>query len=77
MILEWAAFAGSWWVSDDREALRYARFRGIVTRETTDLMSLAVVNGDIAAREAFDLLRQMADQDRALRLPGAAADLLR
>lgn len=27
VILEWDTFAGSWWVSDDREALRYARGR--------------------------------------------------
>lgn len=46
VIKEWRAFAGSWWISDDREALRYARFQGITTYETIDLMSTAVVNGD-------------------------------
>jgi hypothetical protein len=40
-IKEWATFAGSWWISDDREALRYARFHGIATYETFDLMSTA------------------------------------
>jgi hypothetical protein len=57
--------------------LRYARFQGITTRETIDLMSMAVVDGDITAREAFDLLRKMADEGRSLRLPATAADLTR
>jgi predicted nucleic acid-binding protein len=70
-------FAGSWWVSDDREALRYARFRGITTRETLDLVSIAVVNGYIGTQEAFNLMRQMSDQGRYLRLPVSIADLLR
>jgi len=45
VIKEWAAFAGSWWISDDREALRYARFQGITTYETIDLVSMAVADG--------------------------------
>ncbi len=77
VIREWSAFAGSWWVSDDREALRFARFQDIVTLETMDLMSTAVVNGDVRVEEAFDLMQQMADQGRLLRLPGSAADLVR
>ena len=77
VILNWAEFAGSWWVSDDREALRYARSRGITTRETMDLVSIAVVDGHIGMQGAFTLMRQMIDQGRRLRLPGSAADLLR
>lgn len=77
VILNWTEFAGSWWISDDQEALRYARFQGITTRETIDLVNLAVVNGDIDAGGGFDLMRQMADQGRCLRLPNSAADLLR
>lgn len=77
IILERAEFAGAWWISDDREALRYARFRGITTRETIDLVSIAVVNGDIDAQDGVKLMRQMADQGRHLRLPDSAADLLR
>ena len=77
MIQNWAGFAGSWWISDDREALRYARFQGITTRETIDLISIAVVNGDIAARDGFDLLMKMADSGRYLRLPHSAEDLRR
>ncbi len=34
IIKEWTVFVGSWWISDDREALRYARFQGITTYET-------------------------------------------
>jgi hypothetical protein len=75
MILHWAPFAGSWWISDDREALRYARFQGITTRETFDLMNIAVVDGDITAREAYDLMVRMADSGRFLRLPNAVEDL--
>ncbi|WP_291414592.1 hypothetical protein [Actinophytocola sp.] len=75
VITNWSVFAGSWWVSDDRESLRYARAQQITTRETIDLVGIAVVDGDIEAGEAFTLMRQMADQGRRLRLPGSVADL--
>jgi hypothetical protein len=77
VIKNWAELAGSWWISDDGEALRYARHQGITTRETVDLMCIAVVDGDISARDAFDLMRQMADSDRYLRLPKSAEELRR
>jgi len=77
VISNWNEFAGSWWVSDDREALRYARFQEITTRETIDLVSMAVSNGDITSQEAYALMCKMADLGRYLRLPGSAADLLR
>ena len=77
MIKNWAELAGSWWISDDGEALRYARHQGITTRETVDLMCIAVVDGDISARDAFDLMQQMADSDRYLRLPKSAEELRR
>lgn len=77
VILKWSEFAGSWWISDDREALRYARLKGIITRETIDLVSSAVVNGHIGVQDAFNLMRQMADEGRHLRLPGSAAKLQR
>jgi hypothetical protein len=77
VILKWGEFAGSWWISDDREALRYARLQGITTRETIDLVNTAVVTGEIAARDGFDLMQQMANQGRHLRLPNTAADLRR
>jgi predicted nucleic acid-binding protein len=77
VILKWSELAGSWWISDDREALRYARMQGITARETIDLVSAAVITGDITARDGFDLMRQMADQGRHIRLPNTATDLQR
>lgn len=77
VILKWSEFTGSWWISDDREALRYARLQGITTRETIDLVSEAVVNGLIRAQDGFSLLLRMADRGRHLRLPSSAADLRR
>lgn len=77
VIEHWPQFAGSWWISDDKEALRYARFRGITTRETIDFVALAVINGDLRTREGFDLMRAMSENGRYLRLPASAADLVR
>jgi hypothetical protein len=77
IILNWAEFAGSWWITNDRDALRYARFQGITTRETIDLMCIAVVNGDITASDAFALMTRMADAGRHLRLPESPAELAR
>ena len=51
------------------EALRRARFQNITTRETIDIMSIAVADGDISAPDAFGLMNRMADSDRYLRLP--------
>jgi hypothetical protein len=76
VILKWSEFSGSWWISDDREALDFARRRGITTRETIDLVGLAVVTGCIGPQEAFTLMQQMAGQRRYLRLPKSAAELL-
>lgn len=75
VIREWVEFAGSWWISDDRDALRYARFQKIQTYETMDLVSLGVANGDVTAKDGFALLNRMADEGRSLRLPRTAADL--
>jgi hypothetical protein len=40
-------------------------------------MSIAVVDGDISARDAFHLTQRMANCDRYLRLPKSADELLR
>lgn len=77
VIKNWTSFAGSWWISDDRDALRHARRQNIITRETIDMMSIAVVDGDIGAAEAFRLMNQMADCDRHLRLPKSTEELRR
>ena len=77
VIKEWTEFAGSWWISDDRDALRYARFQKIRTYETVDLMSLGVANGDVSVKDGFELLTQMNKKGRSLRLPRNAAELAR
>lgn len=77
VIKHWSEFAGSWWISDDREAVDYARGQNLTTRETVDLMSMAVADGEISAAEAFALMQRMADCGRHLRLPGSAEDLRR
>jgi hypothetical protein len=68
---------GCWWVSDDRDALRFARAQGLTTRETIDVVAGCVADGDLTAGEAFALMQAMADAGRALRLPRAPADLTR
>jgi hypothetical protein len=70
-------FGGSWWISDDTEALRYARFQHITTRETIDIVRIAVVNGDVSTSSGFNLMHEMADHDRHLTLPKSVEDLLR
>jgi hypothetical protein len=77
VIEHWPEFNGSWWISDDKEALRFARFRGITTRETIDLVSMAVLNGDLPMREGFELMQAMSERGRSLRVPASAADLIR
>ncbi len=72
VILHRAAFSGSWWLSDDQESVRYARRQAIPVLETVDLMRLAVGAGRVPAREAFDLMLKMSDNDRHLRLPKSA-----
>ena len=59
------------------EALRHARFQNITTRETIDIMSIAVADGDISAPDVFGLMNQMADSGRYLRLPTSAEELQR
>ena len=70
-------FHDAWWVSDDRDALEYARRQGIMTRETIDIVALSVADGDLSEEDAFRLLHSMADQGRSLRLPATPADLTR
>lgn len=77
VIKEWTEFAGSWWISDDHEALRYARFQGITTYETIDLLSMAAADGDITEQAAFNVIINMADAGRSLRVPRSAAELRR
>lgn len=69
VLKHWAEFAGSWWITDDQEALRYARRQGIVSYETIDLMAKGVNDGDIGEGEAFSLMEQMVASGRSLRQP--------
>ncbi|MFE5158160.1 hypothetical protein ACFRNT_06410 [Streptomyces sp. NPDC056697] len=75
LIQHWDEFAGSWWISDDRESLRYARKKGIFTAETVDMVRQAVSAGHIAAQDGFDLMKQMWDERRRPRLPDSVTDL--
>jgi len=62
-------FASSWWITDDREALRYAKRQGIPAYETIDLMAMAVNDGDVVDGAAFELMERMASCGRSLRMP--------
>ena len=77
LIRERPEFAGSWWISDDKESLCYARRQGITTRETVDLVGTAVAYGDLGAEEGFELMQRMADEGCGVRLPDSPADLRR
>jgi len=77
LIAESGRFDGAWWISDDREAVRYAKLQGITTRETIHLMNAAVVDGLITDRQAFADMRRMVEFGRYVRLPRDAAELRR
>lgn len=77
LIKNWEWLAGSWWISDDRDALRYARLQAITTYETIDIMAAAVGVGAVGAGEAFGLMERMTDFGRHLRLPKSADELFR
>ncbi|WP_125616629.1 hypothetical protein [Specibacter cremeus] len=78
LLLNDAQWAGSEWVTDDGDALDYARFKGITTRETIDIIKSVIADGDLTADQGFDLMRQMTQvHGRSLRMPERAAELLR
>jgi len=77
ILKNWPEFTGAWWISDDREALRYANRQGLVTRETIDLMSIAVGKGEISARAAFALMNRMRERDRHPRMPRSPDEFTR
>jgi predicted nucleic acid-binding protein len=59
-------FRRSVWISDDRDAARYARRRGITTLETYDLVAAAVREGLISPAEAHALLHRITETGRHL-----------
>jgi hypothetical protein len=75
VIQHWPDFAGSSWLSDDRESLRYARGRGIPVMDTTALVGLAVAAGHLDRRTGYELLCRMVAAGRFPRIP-ARPDLL-
>lgn len=77
LLKEVSQWQGSWWVTDDREALHFARRQGITSRETLDLVAAMVADAEITAQAAYDLLHSMVSANRSLRLPKSLDDLLR
>ncbi|MFD3756760.1 hypothetical protein [Streptomyces sp. NPDC058622] len=75
IIKNWAEFAESCWISDDRESLDYARREDIHTAETRDVVKWAVKAGLITAQDGFGLMQRMRDEGRHPRMPQSAAAL--
>ncbi|WP_326644633.1 hypothetical protein OG884_10810 [Streptosporangium sp. NBC_01755] len=69
VILNRMEFAGSFWITDDRDAQEYAHARGITTRDTMDLVSEAVADGCCTRDDGFKLLQRMRQEGRYLRVP--------
>lgn len=71
-------FTGSVWITDDGEAGRYARRKGIATRDTVGLMREAVGSRLVTAQEGHRILVAMTSAGRRLRgVPVLPEDLLR
>ncbi|MDX6744516.1 hypothetical protein [Actinocorallia sp. A-T 12471] len=69
VLLNRPEFAGSHWITDDRDASEYARAQGITTRDTMDLVSEAVAEGCCRRDEGYKLLHEMTALGRRLRIP--------
>lgn len=75
ILLNRAEYRGSLWISDDRDALNYARGRGLVVKQTFDLISEAVSVGMISRSEGYATLLLMKQKGNSLTVP-RSADLL-
>ena len=75
VIRTWPEFAGSHWISDDREALRFARLAGIPALDTAGLLGEAVADRHVGRAEAYQLLRRMVVAGRHPRIPPHPAQL--
>lgn len=75
IVATWVQFAGSVWISDDRDSLDFADSRGIPAWNTLDIMRAIVADGDLTPQAAYDLMLDMADADRGLALSDSARDL--
>lgn len=77
LLKHWPEFSGSWWVSDDKDALHFARGQGLITRETCDLVAEAVVGGDLTGTAGLALLQEMVQKGQHPRVPASVAELTR
>ena len=68
-------FSGSWWVSDDRDALDYAQSQRLQTYRTVDVMRMIVADGDLTADVAWQLMHDMRAAGRDLYVPETAREL--
>ncbi|MEU7743547.1 hypothetical protein [Nonomuraea sp. NPDC049158] len=75
LIVSRPEFNESFWISDDRDAADYARARGIVTRDTMDLVSEGIQDDCCKRDEGFKLLHCIAQAGRVIRLPAHPAQL--
>lgn len=71
IIDRWDDFQGSTWISDDRDALEYARSRFIPVYETRDMVSQAVALGKLNQQAGYALIEQMRALGNRPRLPSS------
>lgn len=76
LLHERTEFRHACWVTDDREAMNFARRQGILSRETLDLVMDLVAEGDLTAQLGFDLMVAMDEAGRTPRMPVRPGDLL-
>lgn len=75
LIHEVEQWRGSTWISDDRDALDFARLQNIPSLETIDIVEHLVAGYEVTARDGMAIMQAMANADRALRLPAKTSDL--
>jgi hypothetical protein len=70
-------YAGSVIITDDRDAYRYSKSKGLTAKCTVDLLREMVLMGGVTADDAFVLAEQMDANDRTLLdHPKSVRDLL-
>lgn len=75
LLLTDPTWADSTWVTDDREAYRYAQRQGILTRGTVDLFRAMVADSDLSAEAAHAHLLAIDDIRPGLHIPARPDDL--
>jgi hypothetical protein len=66
---------GGIFVTDDQAALDFARRRGVHAFDTRKIMEECYACGEVGCPEAFELLKQMAESDRGVRVPAGHMDV--